>query len=66
MNVLPSHLEFVAIPDAVIRIATLPHRQLRAQSMGEAPFDQSHNTLKRNSLRTQQQMNVIRHDDKGV
>ncbi len=36
MNVLPSHIEFVAITDAVIRIATLPNGQLRAQSMGEA------------------------------
>ena len=52
MNVLPSHLEFVAITDAVIRIATLPNRQLGGQLMGEASFDKSHDTLKRDSLRT--------------
>ncbi len=52
MNVLPSHLEFVAITDAVIRIATLPNRQLRVQSMGETSLDKTHNTLKRKSLRT--------------
>lgn len=34
--------------------------------MREAPFDQTHNTLQRNSRRAKQQMNVIRHDDKGM
>ena len=66
MNVLPSHLEFVSVTDAVICKATLPNRQLRHQSVGEASLDKTHNTFKRKSLRTQQQMNVIRHDDKCV
>jgi hypothetical protein len=26
VNVLPPHLEFIAVPDAAIREATLPHR----------------------------------------
>jgi hypothetical protein len=47
VNVLPSHLEFLAITDAVIRISTLSDGKLRAQLMREASLDKSHNTLKR-------------------
>ena len=52
MNVLASHSEFVAITDAVIRIATLPNGLFRVHSMGEASLDKSHDTLKRKSLRS--------------
>jgi hypothetical protein len=66
MNILAPCLEFIFIPDAVIRKSTLPDWELRTHSMREAPFDESHNLLDRGTLRSEQEMNVVRHDDKSV
>ena len=66
MNILAPCLEFIFIPDAVIRKSTLPDWELRTHSMREAPFDESHNLLDRGTLRSEQEMNVVRHDDKRV
>jgi hypothetical protein len=66
MNVIPPHLEFIAVADTAVGKATLPNWELRGQLMREPSLDQSHNALKRYSLRAKQQMNVIRHDDKCV
>jgi hypothetical protein len=66
MNILAPRLEFFAIPDAVIRKSTLPHRILRTHPMREASFDKPHDALDRGTLWSQQEMNVIRHDDKSV
>jgi hypothetical protein len=66
MNILAPRLEFVVIPDAVIRKSALPHRKLRTHPMREASFDKPHNPLDRGTLRSQQKMNVVRHDDKSV
>ena len=66
MNILAPTLEFVAIADAVICKSTLPHREFRTHPMREASFDIPHDPLEWDTLRSQQQMNVIRHDHKSV
>ena len=66
MNILAPCLEFIFIPDAVVRKSTLPDRELRTHPMRVAPFDESHNPLDRGTLRSEQEMNVVRHDDKSV
>ena len=66
MNILASCPEFVVSPDAVIRKPTLPDRELRTHPMREAPFDKPQYPLDRGALRSQQKMNVIRHDNKSV
>ncbi len=66
MNILAPCLEFIFVPDAVVRKPTLPHRELRTHSMREAPFNEAHNSLDRGTLRSEQEMNVVRHDDKSV
>ena len=66
MNILTPGLEFVAIPDPVICKSPLPNRKIRTQSMRKTSFDESHDSLDSNSLRSQQEMNMIRHDDKRV
>ena len=35
-------------------------------TMRKTSFDQPHSALDRDALRSQQEMNVVRHDDKGV
>jgi hypothetical protein len=66
MNILTPRLEFVVIPDAVIRKSTLPHRKLRIHPMRETSFDEAHHPLDRGALRGQQNMDLIWHDDKSV
>ena len=50
MNILAPRLEFFAIPDAVIGKTTLPHRELRTDSMRKASFDESHDPPDRGRL----------------
>jgi len=66
MNILAPRLEFFAIPNAVIRKSTLPHRELRTHPMRKASLDNPHDALDWGTLRSQQEMNVIRYDDKSV
>ena len=66
MDILAPRLEFFTIPDAVIRKPTLPHREPRTDPMRKTSFDKPYYPLDRGALRSQQDMYVIRHDNKSV
>ena len=66
MNILAPCLKFIFAPDAMIRKSSLPDWVARTHPMREAPFNEPHNPLDRGILRGQQEMNVVRHDDKSV
>lgn len=66
MDALTSHQKVLPITNSMIRKPTLPHRRLRSDTMREPTLDQTHGPLKGDLLRRQQQLNVIRHDDKSM
>jgi hypothetical protein len=66
VNVLASGLEFIAIADAVIYKSALPNWKVRSQPMRKTSFDESQNSLDSDVVGSQQEVNMIRHDDKCV
>ena len=58
--------EFGAGEDEVVGEASLPDGELRAKTAGKAPFDQVHDTRDGLVLSRQEQVYVIRHNDKRV
>ena len=66
MNVIEPHHKFISVANAVVRESALPDRKLRAHTMRKASFDQTHSSLDRDALGSQQKMNVVRHNHKGM
>ena len=66
VDIRTTNFEVFSIADAVVREPSLPHGNLGAQPVREAPLDKPNGAFEGDGLRSKQQMNVIGHDDKGV
>ena len=66
MNIIPPHQKVGGALDQVIRISPLPNGQLRGEPMREAALDQIHDLRKSRLARSEDEVNVIRHEDVGV
>ncbi len=66
MNVISHAKELFLAARAPIIKAALPHRLRTLYPVREAPFDQTYRTLDGDTDWREEQMNVLRHDDKGV
>jgi hypothetical protein len=59
-------LHVFGVPDAVVAEAALPDGKLRGEAVGEAAFDEAHRALECDDLRSEDQVDVVGHDDEGV
>ena len=66
LDVVSTRFEVGAVEDEVVSEASLPDRRLRGEAMREAAFDQVHDLRDGLSVRCEQQMNVVGHDDEGM
>ncbi len=66
MNIPAPDLELPRVANPVIRKASLPDRHLRADLVGEASLDESHYSLQSEIGRSQEEMDVVRHDDESM
>ena len=56
----------MGVADAMVGEATLPDRELGCEAVRKAALDEAHYSFEGDSLRGEDQMNVIGHDDEGV
>jgi hypothetical protein len=66
VDIRTANFEVFSIANAVIGEASLPHRDLGSQTMREASLDKPNDTFKRDSLRSEQKVDVIGHHNEGV
>ena len=64
MQICAPHLHVLCIPNAMIRKPSLPDRKTRSKTMREAALDEADCSLQCDALRSQNQVYVIRHDNK--
>ena len=68
VDVVPVGFEVFAVTNAVVGVAALPDGELGGEAVGEAAFDsaEAHGAFEGDGLRSEEEMNVVGHDDEGV
>jgi hypothetical protein len=66
MQIRFAYLHIGCISNAVIGKASLPHGNLRCETMRKPAFDEADGTLKRDDLRGEDEVDMVGHDDEGV
>ena len=66
MNIVPPRFKLFPVTNAMIRKASLPNRKLRAETVRESAFDQPDRSLQRDLSRSEEKVDMIRHDDERM
>lgn len=65
MEIALARIEVHTVANAMIRKSSLPNWHVGSYAMRESAFDQLHRPFQRALLRCDDQMDVVRHDDKA-